>query len=68
LKVGGVKYVNVDMHSCNCVQNCGLCLKLDIMHNAFSSNIYKTIQNKIIFNVKMYNECSKMSVYCTVVC
>jgi hypothetical protein len=45
LKVGGIKYVNVDVHSCNCVQNFGLCQKLDIMHSAFSSKLYKTILN-----------------------
>ena len=52
LKVGGIKYINIDVHSCNCVQNCGLSLKLDIMHNAFSCSMYKTIQNEIKFKIK----------------
>ena len=52
MKVGGINYINTDVHSCNCVHNCGLGVKLDIMHNDFSSNMYKTIQNKIKFKVK----------------
>jgi len=45
--VGGIKYIIRDLHICNCVQNCGLCFKLDIMHNVFSCSMYKTIQNKM---------------------
>ena len=52
MNVGGIKYMNIDVQICNCVQNCGLCLKLYIMHTAFSSNMYKTFQNKIKFHVK----------------
>jgi hypothetical protein len=46
------KYTCAQLYAQSCVQNCGLCTKLDIMHVAFSSNMYKTIRNEIKFNVK----------------
>jgi hypothetical protein len=62
------KYTFAQLYVHSCVQNCGLCTKLDIMHVAFSSNMYKTIQNKIKFNVKMLNYCFNMFVDCAVEC
>ena len=41
--------IYIYVHSC--VQNCGLCTKINIMHVAFSGNMKKN-QNYIIFNVK----------------
>ena len=52
MKVGGIKYINMNVHSLNYVQNCGLSLKFDIMHNALSCKLYKIIRNKIKCCVK----------------